>query len=253
MATSEFLKKLGEHWQSVSNSTANVYYTSTSSAIPQYINNIERQQREMEQEQQEYIWRQLYRTPFMRADMNPPSTAIAKPANTLNLIKKSIKEIKADAVSSEAQGRIQKKIDRLLDAGALAQAKILDMELRLRQKLHALSEWDYKVLPAEEIGRFENEHRMTATKDGLKVHIDPLEKYIGNPESGEAKDRIIPDKALDELEKAKERKLFDSYSVLWAEKVPDPLLLGCIDGCKDFFLITEWGEDVKFDDIMKGK
>lgn len=106
---------------------------------------------------------------------------------------------------------------------------------------------------AEEIGRFENEHRVTATKDGIKIHIDPLETYVGNPQSGEAKDRIIPDKVLDKLDEAKERKLFDTFSVLWVEKVKDPLLLGCIDGCKDFFLICEWGDDIKFDDIVKGK
>lgn len=45
----------------------------------------------------------------------------------------------------------------------------------------------------------------------------------------------------------------DTFSVLWVEKVKDPLLLGCIDGCKDFFLICEWGDDIKFDDIVKGK
>ena len=108
-------------------------------------------------------------------------------------------------------------------------------------------------MPAEEIGRFKSENRMTATRDGIRVHIDLLENYCGNPVVGEAKDRIIPDTALDELDKAKERQLFDKFNVLWIEKVPDPLLLGSVDGCKDFFLIAEWGEDVKFDDIVKAE
>jgi len=209
------------------------------------------QQRGAQQAQDSMAVMQIPMPPMPEYYRRPANVETRNPAGTLALIKKSIKEIKAEAVGEEANGRIQKKIDRLLDLGALAQATILDVELRIRQKLYALSEWDYKVLPAEEIGRFENENRVTATRDGIKVHIDLLENYCGNPASGEAKDRIIPDEALGELEKAQERKLFDKFSVLWVEKVKDPLLLGSIDGCRDYFLIAEWGEDVRFDDIVK--
>lgn len=173
------------------------------------------------------------------------------PEKTLTLIKQSIKQIKAEVVNENAQGKIQTKINRLLDLGALAQATVLDNELRLRQKLHALSEWDYKVLPYDSIREFETANKMTATRDGLKVHIDPLEKYCGTLTDSEAKDKIIPDNVLDELEKAKIRKLFDTFSILWAEKVKDPLLLGSIDGCKDYFLLAEWGDDISFDQMVK--
>lgn len=174
------------------------------------------------------------------------------PTGTLALIKKSIKEIKAEAVSEEAQGRVEDKILRLLELGATAQATVLEAELSVRRKLNHLQEWDYKVLPYEAIEEFEGANRNWDGQGGrIKVHIDPLESYCGNPQAGDAKDRIIPDNVLDKLEEAKERKLFDTFSVLWVEKVADPLLLGIVNGCKDYFFITEWGSDISFEQIMK--
>lgn len=173
------------------------------------------------------------------------------PEGTLALIKKSIKEIKAEAVNEDAQYKILEKIDRLENLGVKTQAIILETELMARIKLMRVQEWDYKVLPVKEIGKFENENRVTATRDGIKVHIDPLNIYCGAMSDTNAKDKIIPDFVLDELEKAQGRQIFDEYSVLWVERVKDPLLLGLIKGCKDYFLIAEWGEDVSFDQIIK--
>lgn len=170
-----------------------------------------------------------------------PATQSMSGGETLMLIKKSIKQIKTEAVGENAQTKIKTKIDRLLDLGALAQATILDAELQLRQKLYALSEWDYKVLPYDSIKEFEKANQMTAIKDGLRVRIDSLEKF----------DKIMPDNVLDELEKAKDRKLFDEFVVLSVEKVKDPLLLGQINGCKDYFLLAEWGDDITFDELVK--
>lgn len=168
------------------------------------------------------------------------------PEGTLALIKKSIKEIKAEAVGEEAQKRVQVKINRLKELGVTAQAKILELELQVRVKLMRLQEWDYKVLPFEAIKEYDGK---TVNSYTLRVHIDLLEAYCGAGE--DAKDKIIPNAVLDKLEEAKDRQVFDQVSVLWVEKVKDPLLLGSIEGCKDYFLIAEWGEDVKFDDIVK--
>lgn len=184
------------------------------------------------------MWRYIYNEgQYGRGYISPKA-----PTATLETIKKSVKEIEAEPVSKKTVDKIQAKIDRLLELGALAQAEILDTELRLRQKLNHLKEWDYKLLTAEAIGTFADANRMTATKDGLKIHIDPLETFS----------KLMPDEVLDELEKAKGRKLFDKFAVLWAEKVPDPLLLGVIDGCEDYFYICAWGDDISFDQIVKG-
>ena len=167
---------------------------------------------------------------------------------TLILIKKSIKQIKAEAVSKEAQELVTSKIDRLQKLGVTTQAEILKQELQLRIKLARIQEWDYKVLPYDAIKEYDGKVVNTYT---LKVHIDTLDKYCGTKEQEEAKDRIMPDFVLDELEKAKDRQIFEEFNILWIEKVKDPLLLGGIKGCKDFFLICEWGEDIKFDDMIK--
>jgi hypothetical protein len=188
--------------------------------------------------------------PLSKVYRNPNTNIETRnPAGTLALIKKSIKEIEAEAVSEDAQYKVLEKIDRLENLGLQKQAAILEVELKVRVKLMLVKEWDYKVLPFEAIKKFVKEHRNWDGRGGYyKVHVEPLEAYAGDPE---AKDKIIPDPVLDELETAQGRQVFDKFHVLRVEKVADPLLLGSIDGCKDFFFICEWGEDVSFDQIVK--
>ena len=181
------------------------------------------------------------------------STSTVSPEESFQVLKKSVRDIEAETFESGARRRIEDKINRLQRAGAVAQASILEQEIRTRQALVRLKEWDYKLLTREAIDKFQSVNMMTSTRDGLKVHIEPLDKYCGNPQVGEAKDRIIPDHILDKLEEANERELFDSIAVLYVEKVPDPLLLGIVEGCEDYFLIAEWGEDVSFEQITKGE
>lgn len=171
------------------------------------------------------------------------------------LLKKSLKQIEAEPFGGGARTRIEKKINRLQKAGATKQALILEAEIRTRESLVRLKEWDYKVLPKTEIDKFKaGQERImrTSYEIALKLHVDPLEAYVGNPKSGEAKDRIIPDNVLEKLEEAEERELFDNFAILWVEKVKDPIVLGCVDGCEDYFFIAEWGDDITFEQIVKG-
>jgi len=190
----------------------------------------------------------------MMQEQTPQSTPSISPEKTLKLLKKTIREIKAEAVSQEAQQAVSTKINRLEKLGIKSQAAVLKAELSLRIRLARVMEWNYKVLPYDELKKFEKDNQVTATRDGLKVHIDKLEEYVGNTTvSKEKKDMIVPDSVLNSLETAKDRQVFDEFGVLWVEKVKDPLLLGLINGCKDYFLIDEWGEDIKFNDIIKEK
>ena len=184
-----------------------------------------------------------------------PSTGTTGTTATQQLtdLKKSIKQIEAEPFDGTVRRRIEDKIVRLHNAGAVAQACILEQELTTRASLVRLKEWDYKILTKEVIQKFESANRMTLTQDGLRMHIDLLDKYVGNPQSGEAKDRIIPDAVLDKLEEAKERELFDEFHVLWVERVKDPLLLGSVYGCEDYFFICEWGTDISFEQITIGE
>jgi hypothetical protein len=181
------------------------------------------------------------------------SSSTSSNEKTLDLIKKSIKQIKAEAVSPEAQQRIGEKIARLKKLGVNKQAAVLETELQVRIKLARVQEWSYKVLPYDVIKQYDGKSAYGYT---YKVHIDPLNQYngvAGGEMMTEAKDKIIPDEVLAELEIAIDRQVFDSYSVLWVEKVKDPLLLGSFNGCRDYFLIAQWGDDIKFDDIVKAK
>ncbi len=189
-------------------------------------------------------------SPFISRTSPPPQPDATK---QFGLIKKSLKKIKAEPFNGEVRKRIENKINKLQKVGATNQALILEVEITTRDSLMRLQEWDYKLLPKAEIGKFQKENTVTMTRDGLELHIDPLETYIGNPKTGEAKDRIIPDDVLEKLETAKERELFDSFAILWAEKVKDPLVLGCVNGCEDYFFIAEWGTDITFEQITKGK
>jgi len=190
---------------------------------------------------------------FIRNGTEAPRQFTQKRVNTLELIKKSVKEIKEAAVSEEARNRVQSKIGRLEKLGVKAQAVVLKAELQLRLRLAKVQEWSYKVLPYDEIKKYEQGQRNWDGNRGYaKVHVDQLDQYTGN-KLAEDKDSIIPDFVLDKLAEAKDRQVFDDFGVLWVEKVKDPLLLGVIKGCKDYFLIAEWGEDIKFGDIMKGK
>jgi len=181
------------------------------------------------------------------------SASTVSPEKSFQILKKSVKEIETEPFESGARRRIEDKINRLQRAGATAQACILAQEIRTRESLVRLKDWDYKLLTKKTIEKFSTDNRMTLTRDGLKVHIEPLDKYCGNPQVGEAKDRIIPDHILEKLEEANERELFDDFAVLYVEKVKDPLLLGIVEGCEDYFLIAEWGEDITFEQITKGE
>lgn len=211
---------------------------------------------ERAREQQRYYHEMAMRqaTPWSNVSIFGPNTSTVRQdaIQQLTELKRSIKQIEAEPFTGEVRRKIENKINRLHNAGAVAQACVLEQELTLRDALIRLKEWDYKILTKETISKFESANRMTFTQDGLKIHIDQIEKYIGNPQNGQAKDRIIPDEVLDKLEEAKEREAFDEFQVLWAEKVKDPLLLGSIHGCEDYFYICEWGNDITFEQIISG-
>ena len=188
---------------------------------------------------------------YVEANASLPSPSSPIPSNTLTLLKKSVREIVVGAVSEEMRGAINNKIEKLRKLGVKKQADVLEAELALRTKLARVKEWNYPVLPYDELMKFD---RSMVGGFYLKVHIDKLADYVGNTSADvDVKDSIIPDFALEKLEEAKDRQVFDDFAVLWVEKVKDPLLLGLLQGCKDYFFICEWGEDVKFEDIVKEK
>jgi hypothetical protein len=68
-----------------------------------------------------------------------------------------------------------------------------------------------------------------------------------------------PPSALEALAEAKTRGVFDHFqvaSIKWHEETipaqPDPILVGRIAGCLDWFVIAQWGHDVTAEEIEAG-
>ena len=86
-----------------------------------------------------------------------------------------------------------------------------------------------------------------------KLVFIPLNEY----------EEIPPMDCLLDLKKAvsfsvNEMRIFDSFEVgIIREEIqkPDPVVFGIIDGCVDKFCITQWDDDISFEEIMdvKGK
>lgn len=172
-------------------------------------------------------------------------------SKTLEVIKDAIHVIKDETVSEETKVIIETKVEKYRRAGFERQAKILEDEIKARVRLARIKEWDYKVLPYKAIKQYDHSIHAGYYHN---VHIDPVAKYLGVPEGavldGEF-DKIVPEHVIDSLLTAKDRQVFDEFNVLWVEKVKDPLLLGKIKELPDYFLIDEWGDDIRFSDILK--
>lgn len=62
--------------------------------------------------------------------------------------------------------------------------------------------------------------------------------------------KLPPDNVLNKLATEKERNLFDYFTVARLEELPDPLLLGRIDGSEDRFFIAQWDNDITLDELI---
>jgi hypothetical protein len=69
----------------------------------------------------------------------------------------------------------------------------------------------------------------------------------------EDSDKLPPEPCLYQLEVAVNRGCFDYFEVADIETIqerPDPIIFGCIKGCKDKFFVTQWDTDVDINDIL---
>lgn len=68
----------------------------------------------------------------------------------------------------------------------------------------------------------------------------PARDYVGVP----------PSEVVRALEEHQGRGIFDEFTVGTVEGLPDPMLMGRIQGVQDRFYIICWGDDVKLDDVI---
>lgn len=135
-----------------------------------------------------------------------------------------------------------KKAKELHDLGLTDLANQAEAEANKRLKEMFIAEAGYKKIPREALTKFETE----LSNMWKKMVYTPLAKYTGV--DGQS---VPPQEVLDELKTARDTKLFDDYTVLSVQKVPDPILCGVIKESNDLYFIAEWGDDVKLSDIIK--
>lgn len=145
-----------------------------------------------------------------------------------------------------ATNATQERLEKLGFKGASEKLKILSE----RKKKMAIAYEHYRFVRPEKIVEFNARLRVNTLKNEdyrttwQELSFTKIESY----------NEVPPEFVLTELEKAVDRKCFDSFEVahiVTNVKVPDPILFGRIEGCADRFFISQWDDDVKIEDILK--
>ena len=74
-----------------------------------------------------------------------------------------------------------------------------------------------------------------------EVKLTPLREWDTTP----------PEYVLDNVVKAKKLDCFSEFVVAHVQNVPDPIVFGMVKDCKDLFYISQWGDDLKIEDVIK--
>lgn len=78
------------------------------------------------------------------------------------------------------------------------------------------------------------------TASTMRLSLTPVSEYEGVP----------PTDVLSKMKEAKDCQIFDSFEIISVKRVPDPILVGKMEGTKDLFYIAEWDDDVSIDDFI---
>lgn len=130
----------------------------------------------------------------------------------------------------------EEKAELLKELGMEKVAETLLKKKRGRERLLQAVE-KYRYATGEDIDDFNAE-----LKDrGRRLVIVEVKDYK----------RLPPDNVLEALKKAQADDIFDSFHIAYIERVKDPILFGQIKAFKNlYFFIAQWGDDVKFEDIL---
>ena len=132
--------------------------------------------------------------------------------------------------------KAEEKAKLLEELGMKAVADTLLKKKRGRERLLKAVE-KYQYATGEDIDDFNAEVK----NNGKRLAIVEIKDYK----------RLPPDSVLEALKKAQADDLFDTFHIAYIERVKDPILFGKIKAFKNlFFFIAQWGDDVKFEDIL---
>jgi len=61
---------------------------------------------------------------------------------------------------------------------------------------------------------------------------------------------IPPQDVLEKLMEHRDRNVFDYFTIASVESIPDPLLLGRVNGSDNRYFIAQWGKDIALEDVI---
>lgn len=139
-------------------------------------------------------------------------------------------------------------VEKLKELGFEKAANDIEDLARFKAKC-AIAYELYKVVSPEQIRTFNRKlYKKTLKSEQYRETYDKLvfHKIKDYPE-------VPPPVVLNALAKAKEKNCFDTFEIAKIESVEkriDPILFGCIEGCKDKFAVAQWDNDITVEEII---
>lgn len=150
-----------------------------------------------------------------------------------------------EKVLVEKIGKDAKKADRFKKLGFKFLGDKIGQIEKSRESMRVAYK-SYRYVTQEQIDDFNRKLRKETSYNGgrswKELSFCNIENY----------DMVPPDEALDKLEVAQEKKVFDYFEVAYIRNVEDPIIFGRINGCTDRFFIAQWDDDVSIDQIFLG-
>jgi len=88
------------------------------------------------------------------------------------------------------------------------------------------------------------------TQDMLSPKADGVSGFMWAEVPVKDYQAIPPEHALKALKAAREKEIFDDFTIASVTKMKDPLLLGRLNGTEDRFFLAQWGDDISLDDVI---
>lgn len=142
-------------------------------------------------------------------------------------------------------------ISKLADLGFTKAAKTYESKKALAKKLMLAYEHYRFVTPAV-IEKFNKALEKKTWKKNDSTNRYPTYDQLNFDSIGNYGE-IPPANVLEDVKKAKDMGIFDTFEVATIKSVevrPDPIIFGRINECGDRFFISQWDNDVRIEDIL---
>ena len=157
-------------------------------------------------------------------------------------VEAEVEELNTEQIIDKQE--VQSQLERL---GFKNAVKTMDRIERMK-----LAYEKYMFVTPENIGIFNDKLRAETLQEDKRARRYKQLMFIPIEEYG----AVPPTSVLDKLEKAQKDNIFDKFKIAkidWKEEVKDPIIFGMIDGCEDYFYISQWDDDIKIEDLIFGK